>query len=123
MSTIVGFDSRAAIERQAREWLVRLDGDTPLSDDERATLRAWMARSSQHREELTRLARFWNNANVLTELAVPLECAADRGQPRDHRVKLFALAASVIIASVIAGAWWWTQKHPFAANGAYGTAI
>jgi len=122
MTNVVGFDSRASIGRQAREWLIRLDGDSPLSHDETEALREWLNRSPLHREELTRLAKFWNSANVLTELAVPLERAVD-ARHGHQRTRLVALAASVMIASVIAGVWWWTQKSILAANGTYGTAI
>jgi transmembrane sensor len=134
MTNVVGFDSRASIGRQAREWLIRLDGDAPLSGEEQAALREWLSRSPLHREELTRLARFWNSANVLTELAVPLERAVDarrddaRSQLRAkpyarQRTRIFAAAAGVLFASVIAGFWWWTNKTPLRANGIYGTAI
>src|SRR5262245_15431059 len=120
MTNVVDFDSRASMGRQAREWLIRLDGDVPLSGEEQAGLREWLNRSPLHREELTRLARFWNSANVLTELAVPLERAADARRAR-HRTRIFtAVAASVLFASVIAGLWWWTQKAPLRANGIYG---
>ncbi len=123
MSKIVEFDTRTSLERQAREWLIRLDGDVPLSGDEKTALRDWMARSVQHRDELVRLAKFWNNANVLTELAVPLERAVDARRRARQRVGLIALAASVVCASVLAGVWWWTQRMPLSANGTYGTAI
>jgi ferric-dicitrate binding protein FerR (iron transport regulator) len=56
------------IQRQARMWLVRMDGDKRLTEAERAALKEWMSRSARHRKELVRLARFWNQANILTEL-------------------------------------------------------
>jgi hypothetical protein len=62
-----------SIQREARTWLVRMDGDEPLSEEERRALREWMGRSAAHREELVRLARFWNQANRLAEFAVGLE--------------------------------------------------
>jgi ferric-dicitrate binding protein FerR (iron transport regulator) len=56
------------IQRQARKWLVRMDGDKRLTETEKKALREWMSRSARHRQELARLARFWNQANILTEL-------------------------------------------------------
>jgi ferric-dicitrate binding protein FerR (iron transport regulator) len=56
------------IQRQARKWLIRMDGDKRLTEVEKEALREWMRRSARHRKELTRLARFWNQANILTEL-------------------------------------------------------
>jgi ferric-dicitrate binding protein FerR (iron transport regulator) len=75
---VVKFAARAAralIERQARQWLIRLDADQPLTHVEAAALRKWMNRGPMRRQELRRLARFWKQANVLTELAVSLKRA------------------------------------------------
>jgi ferric-dicitrate binding protein FerR (iron transport regulator) len=56
------------IQRQARKWLVRMDGDKRLTEAEKEALREWMSRSARHRKELVRLAKFWNQANILTGL-------------------------------------------------------
>ncbi len=56
------------IQRQARKWLVRMDGDKRLTEAERKALKEWMSRSARHRKELARLAKFWNQANIMTEL-------------------------------------------------------
>lgn len=71
-SNVFSFQDRNAIEEQAREWLIRLDGDTPLTSSESEALRAWAARSPAHRAELQRIARFWNQAGLLSQLAIPL---------------------------------------------------
>lgn len=68
---VIDFIDREAIEAQAREWLVRLDGDTPLSSAERETLQRWAAQSPAHRDELLRIAAFWSEADLLAELATP----------------------------------------------------
>ena len=73
MSPGVVTSAQASIQQQAREWLIRMDGDAPLSADEVAALRKWAARSPAHQAELQRIAMFWNRANVLTELAVPMK--------------------------------------------------
>jgi transmembrane sensor len=121
MTNIVEFEARASFEQQAREWLIRLDGDEPLTATERAKLQEWMDRSPLHREELRRLAKFWNQANVLTELAVPL----DR-EPQDRianrRMPALAIAASILFVSIISG-WWWLRHSDAAINGTYGTAV
>ena len=123
MGNVVEFGARTSIERQAREWLIRMDGDEPLSTSERESLREWMSRSALHREELIRIARFWNQANVLTELAGSLEAAVQ--ECSGHRmlwVAPIALAASVLLASFIV-LWWDRQQLERAGNGAYATAI
>ena len=66
------FPDKNIIETEAGEWLVRLDGDTRLSDDELMRLRDWLERSPAHREELGNLLRFYDRMNILTELSVPL---------------------------------------------------
>lgn len=73
MSNVVELVTRTTIEQQAREWLLRMDGNEPLTDTEIQSLREWMQRSSLHRAELRRICKFWHQANVLTELAVCLE--------------------------------------------------
>lgn len=68
MENAGGSGAGTLIQRQARKWLVRMDGDERLTEVEREALREWMSRSPRHRRELARLARFWNQANILTEL-------------------------------------------------------
>jgi len=78
-----------SIARQAREWLVRMDRDEPLTDAEREALKEWLSRSDSHREELKRVSRFWSEANILTELIAAFE--TDRRERKRRR-----LAASLI---------------------------
>ena len=123
MGNVVEFGARTSIERQAREWLIRMDGDEPLSTSEKESLREWMSRSAAHREELVRIAKFWSQANVLTELAGSLEAAVqERSGRRMRRVAPIALAASVLVASFIF-LWWGRQQLERADNGTYATAI
>jgi len=123
MNNVLEFETRATVERQAREWLVRLDGDSPLDDLESRSLQEWLDQHPSHRAELTRVAQFWSQANVLTELAVPLKrvTRAPRRNPARHTPLVFA-AASILIAAVILVAWRW-QMVTGASNGTYGTAI
>lgn len=123
MGNIVEFGARSSIERQAQEWLIRIDGDEPLSLSERESLREWMNRSALHKEELIRITQFWNQANVLTELAVPLErLAQERNSRRMRRAAPIALAASTLLASFIL-VWSGLQRLKGADNGTYATAI
>lgn len=118
MSNVVGFEARTSVERQAREWLVRMDGDEPLTGAEIEALREWMRRSVLHREELKRICKFWGQANVLTELAVCLESATQKRNDRGGRwATAIALAASALLASVIL-AWWYLQRLDATMNGA-----
>lgn len=123
MSKVLEFEARASVESQARVWLVRLDADEPLSNEERAALRAWMTSHPSHRAELIRLSKFWRQANVLTELAVPIEHASRaRRMWRELKMPALAIAATAALALVAVLVWRPDQnvgKH----NGIYGTAI
>ena len=125
MTKVVEFEARTSIERQAREWLVRMDGDELLTEAETEALRDWMSRSVLHREELKRICKFWRRANVLTELAVCLESATEK-QKRSGRsarwATAVALAASAVLAAVILG-WWYLQRVDRMSNGGYQTLV
>jgi transmembrane sensor len=123
VGNIVEFGAHTSIERQAREWLIRMDGDEPLSNTEREALREWIHRSVLHREELTRLAKFWSQANILTELGVCLESETRERTRRGVRwVAPITVAASAVLASVVV-VWWGLHRLDGAVNGTYGTVI
>jgi ferric-dicitrate binding protein FerR (iron transport regulator) len=77
-----GISALTSIKRQATQWLVRMDGDDPLSNAEKEALTEWMSRSALHRAELRRIAQFWEHANILTELIAGLE---SQGHQRTRR--------------------------------------
>jgi transmembrane sensor len=105
------------IERQARKWLVRMDGDKPLSDAEKRALQEWMSRGVLHRQELLRLARFWKQANVLTELAVDFGSARRKhGGSRRWTILMTAACASlcsVMLAYCSLGQLTATETHTY----------
>lgn len=124
MSNVVSFENKGAIEQQAREWLVRLDGDDPLSADEKRALHQWLDVHPSHRMELTRLANYWRQANVLTELAVPLGRSAGEPtapKPGRYRVALAGSLGLVLVGAVFIGLM--SRRSDGVANGTYGTAI
>ena len=71
METIVKFPNRDAVEDEALAWLIRLDGDKPLSASEERTFEQWLARSPAHRDAMKSLNAFWSNCNVLGEVLEP----------------------------------------------------
>jgi transmembrane sensor len=113
---ILDFETPESVEREAREWLIRLDGDAPLSASENQSFQRWVTRYPSHRVELERLSKFWQSANVLTELAVPLKRASAQ---TPNRARTFIVAASVILVSAIGVLWWWHADY--SANGTYRT--
>lgn len=121
MTNVVEFEAKTTGERQAREWLIRLDGDAPLTGEELAALREWMARNPAHGEELRRLSRFWKQANILTELAVPLG-RKDTVRRSAFRQPALLAVMSVSAVSILMLAWWMLRPEGVA-NGTYGTVI
>jgi len=70
MKNIIEFPDREIIDEEALVWLVRLDGDKPLSKKEEQAFEEWLARSPAHREALKSLNVFWAHCNVLGKLPV-----------------------------------------------------
>ena len=60
------------LEREAVEWLVKLDADTEPTEDELQALKEWMGRSPAHAKEIKSLNEFTGKLLVLTELNIPL---------------------------------------------------
>lgn len=100
MTNVVEFWPAAHIESQARRWLIRMDGDEPLTQAEADALRAWMARSPLHRAELVRLLRFWDDADILSELVDSVGSPAHRGTSWLIKAARTALAVAVLVISV-----------------------
>ncbi len=129
---IVEFPDRKAIEEEAAEWLIKLDGDRAPSAKELESLREWLARSPVHREQLDSLAELWGKMNVLTELAVPLT-QAEGSEKRSliasfrHAIPRFARAgfmtAAFILVVGITATFWSRGDQFLSSNGLYATAI
>lgn len=75
------------INRQACEWIAKLH-ENDLSEIEHEELKAWMARSEEHKTELRRMAKRWDDLNALTLLAVP----SDQPKPTKSKVHAFSFA-------------------------------
>lgn len=125
MKNVVDFPDTAAIDDEAAAWLVRLDADEPLSEDERIRMREWLNRSPAHRERLTELAELWEKLNALTELAVPLSSTPT--QPGTAR-RWAPLVGSTGIATLAVTAFLIYSQHfgppPITeSNGLYSSAI
>lgn len=113
MSKIVEFPDKDAIQEEAAYWLVKLDGgDLSMADKER--LRAWLARSRQHRQALKELANLWGEMDclqVLSQLAPPVKPETDAARkPAKIWFKhvffsirpSYALALTMILGAVFA---------------------
>lgn len=127
MDNIARLPQRAAIRREAEAWIIRLDGIDSPSPADLAALRAWLARSPIHRQELHAANQFWAN-NILAELAAPLDDALISSGPmgsawRPVRPRMLAigLAATVILA--VALFWSLPFYRDSHSNGLYVTAV
>jgi transmembrane sensor len=100
---VVEFARQTSIEQQARRWLIRMDADKPLSKAEQKQLKEWLSSNPAHRDELVRVAQFWNQANVLTQLlgfVYPEERKRVAGQGTSRFWAAF-LAGGAVLASVL----------------------
>ncbi len=129
---IYHFPDRLVIEEEAGEWLIKLDGDTALSAEEREMLGEWLKRSARHKAALKDLAAFWGKMNVLTDLAVPLgnnEPQAEQDSTAVETQGIFAFkpramaAAAVMLSAVIAFTFWYTPDSLYDSNGLYATVV
>lgn len=138
MKTIAEFPDQSVVAEEAAEWLIRLDADTPPSEQALQALGEWLHRSPAHWKELERLADLWGRLNVLTDLAVPLGKPGGVPARGTHdrlaaRVKLFrsrrllaaCLAGSAVIAVLIGFVLTRTPTADpsLATNGLYATAV
>ena len=132
MDNVSQFQDRETLEHEARQWLVRLDSNQPLSPDDKQQLHHWMARSPAHRQELERIAEFWDNSNILTELYIPMqETARAKRSPLSFSGLMTgwllsprnaALAMSVLLTVVGLRVYWFAAPLD-ASNGIYAAAI
>jgi transmembrane sensor len=140
MNKIAQFPDQKSVADEAAQWLIRLDADTPPTQDELRALGEWLQRSPAHQQRLETLARLWGRMNIVTELVVPLG-KHSRPATHNHRVnqtgqrwgpwrwtglRAACVAASVLVAVAI-GAFLQTRESEadplLATNGLYSTAI
>ena len=101
------------INREACAWVAKLH-DTQPSRQDLVALRQWTKQSPEHVAELRRVARLWDELNVLTELAVPVEVPRLRKLGKKHLfVKPFARwAVAGAVATVAALAVFGVLRQP-----------
>lgn len=127
MDNIRRFPNRRLIEREAADWLARLDSDKALEPFEKEVLSEWLARSPVHREALHNLNGFWRN-NILTELMVPLGRHDSRSKVMPHgghRSFVFGSFATAIfcVLAFTAISTLYFSEPAFENNGLYVTAV
>ena len=129
MKKVVEFSNKRSIDSEAWEWLIRFDGDSPLSKEERDEFSEWVNRNRAHGRRIRELAELWGELNVLTEVAVPLiqphsPIMEPAKSSRSIGNILAASVAGAVLIAIVAGAIFWYQANPLEeTNGFYATAI
>ena len=123
MKNVVDFPDTTAIDDEAASWLVRLDSDEPLSDEERTRMAEWLHRSPAHRDRLLELATLWEKLNALAELAVPLAPTAARNRPVRRPRLLAGIGAATAAAALFVFLALFQTQPITATNGLYSSAI
>lgn len=89
------------INREACEWISKMH-DAGLQPSEEQALQQWMQQSPVHKAELKRMAKRWEQLNVLTELAVPQASRSVAAKPWYlHWGGAVATAAILLVLTVI----------------------
>ena len=71
MSNVRGFTNTQKIKEEAALWLLKIEDESPLSDENVAELRQWVNSSDVHREIITRMSKTWGDMDVLTAMMSP----------------------------------------------------
>ena len=87
------------IQELACLWISRIDRG--LTTIEKQQLVAWCRQNNQHHTVLLEMASYWDNLSVLQELSALFPLAQLKAKRTGNKLKLMALAASLVIVSVI----------------------
>lgn len=72
MKNVLEFSDKKRIADEAANWVLKFERAEGLSAHEKDQLTEWLDKDSSHRAYFERLSNVWSEANVLTELAVPI---------------------------------------------------
>ena len=73
MDNIHEFQRSEDVMDEAYAWVLKFNGDAPVSHDDIAAMREWASRSPVHRRALKEAEEFWCEAELLSALAVPMQ--------------------------------------------------
>ena len=136
VSNVHPIQSPEVIRAEARAWVLKFSSDTGPSQADIASLRQWASRNPAHRSALEQAEKFWQDADMLKELAVPV--SRSRKQFRldlvlagFHRLagvfgsinRAPAFAAVMLVAITLAVSTWLWVIPGSVVNGTYRTAI
>lgn len=105
-----GTDEEESLRQAAADWFSRMRA--PDAEEHRVAFEAWLAEHPDHRAAYDRIARRWQQADLLSHTP---SAKARSGLPERRRSPraAYALAASLIAAVLIgASAWLWSGAVP-----------
>jgi transmembrane sensor len=102
MSKVVAININKDLLDEASLWISKLDRD--LSDKEVGELKAWLNFSPKHVGAFIQLAELWDKMESLSQLSELFPHKPQRSS--NKKVTVFALAASIIFASLISVGMW-----------------
>lgn len=70
MGKVEGFTNTQKIKEEAANWLLLIEQKSPLSKSESQALQEWVATSAVHRSVIIRMAKTWDNMDVLAIMRV-----------------------------------------------------
>lgn len=132
MENVHPFQSNASIRAEARAWVLKFNADIPPTDEDVKALREWSKRSSVHRAELERAEKFWCDADLLSELAVPTGRSVSKNKP-GFVIELFrpflsfgrqgAVTAIMFLGLAVTISFWLLLASGTVGNGVYETGV
>ena len=69
---VLAFPSVKRIDRQAAEWMAKLDAEAP-TETERAAFKVWVNERPEHRQAFEAMIDLWGDMNVLSDVVLPRE--------------------------------------------------
>lgn len=99
---------------QVSDWIAKIDRG--LSHAEHAEFKQWMDVSPENRAMLLEVARLWDKMEVLAQLSEVFPHSPVK--KKQHKFPMIGLAASFLLASVVAIAWWQGQLFSSAVDTA-----
>lgn len=97
MDNVTELTNTRLIEQQASEWVIKIERDEPLSEQEVAELHEWIARSPRHKAILFQMADTWNDMDVLSGLVIPLDSSHKNKSRGWNLFKFWCLAPFILL--------------------------
>jgi transmembrane sensor len=75
MSNVTGFTNTDKINQEAAAWILLIEDNAELSDEQIAALNVWVKTSDVHRECIQNMSNLWGEMDLLSSVMLPKELA------------------------------------------------